>query len=166
MAAVVLLAACTQQAPQRPSQRTGQVPVVDSAALALLEFNQQMTAAADQQLAAMAQEQDRPYALYHSGAWMTILDKGDETLPCPVHGEEITVHMRVCRLDGQLLTESKAVYRLGKHELPPAADANIGELHPGGKARMLVPWYSAYGLQGTNTVAPYENVIIEIALKK
>jgi len=61
--------------------------------------------------------------------------------------------------------DAEGTYRIGEHELPQGVDANIGELHRGGKARMLVPWYAAYGISGTETVPPYENVIIDIELK-
>jgi FKBP-type peptidyl-prolyl cis-trans isomerase len=30
---------------------------------------------------------------------------------------------------------------------------------------MLVPWYAAYGIQGTDEIPPYENLIIEIDIK-
>ena len=49
--------------------------------------------------------------------------------------------------------------------MPVTVEWNISELHPGARVRMYVPWYAAYGLQGTAHVPPYENVIIELELK-
>ena len=159
------MAACSHQAPQRPSQRKGEVPKADSAQLALLELNRQMAQAADQQLELLAQAQDAPYALYENNVWMTVITHGDEEEPTPADGEEWRIAMQVYDLKERLLMDAEGTYRIGKHELPQGVDANIGELHRGGKARMLVPWYAAYGISGTETVPPYENVIIDIELK-
>lgn len=160
-----LLSACGHQAPQRPSQRRGETPKADSASIALMELNYQLAVAADKQLAQLAQAQNEPYALYEAGTWMRIIDRGEDTEISPLFGESWTVHMRTYDLDGKLLLDSEGYYQLGKQELPLAVEMNIGELHSGGKARLLAPWYAAYGLQGTTHVPPYTNVIIEIELK-
>lgn len=165
IAGCLLLACCTHQAPQRPSQRKGEEPKVDSAQLALLELNRQMAIAADQQLAQLVQAQDEPYALCESNVWMTILERGDEEAGTPAPGEDWRVAMRVYDLKGRLLVDTEGTYRIGKRELPEGVEANIGELHRGGKAQMYVPWYAAYGITGTEDIAPYENVIIEIELR-
>ena len=161
----LLIVGCARQAPQRPSQRMGEAPQVDSVQLALLELNRQMTVAADQQLAQLAQAQDEPYALYEGNVWMTILDRGNEEEGTPAPNEEWRVAMRIYDLNGRLLIDSDGSYRIGKQELPLGVEANIDELHRGGKARMFVPWYTAYGVTGTDAIPPYENVIIEIELK-
>ena len=165
LVAGILLASCSPQAPQRPSQRKGESPKPDSASLALMELNRQLTIAADQQLAQLAQAQDVPYALYEAGAWMTVHEWGDTDSDSPKAGEEWTVRIRTYDLAGHLLLDSEAGYRIGMHELPQAVDENIVELHKGGRARLLAPWYSAYGIKGTEHIPPYENVIIEIELK-
>ena len=160
-----LLSGCRPQAPQIPSQRKGEAPKTDSAALALMELNRQLAQAADRQLVQLVQEQAEPYALYEAGTWMTILDRGDETSAAPAYDEQWTVHMQIYDLSGRMLVDSEASYRIGRHELPEAVDENIGELRRGGKARLMAPWYAAYGLKGTENIPPYENVIIEIELK-
>lgn len=162
---VGLFAACTHQAPQRPSQRKSEVPQADSAQMALMELNQQLALAADQQLAQLVQTQEIPYALYENHVWMAILDRGDEDSPSPAPEQEWYVAMQIYDLNGRLYIDSEGMYRIGKHELPQGVDANIGELHRGGKARMYVPWYAAYGISGTAEIPPYENVIIDIELK-
>ena len=170
LALSVLCAGCAQPSPQRPSQRmngTAQTgaPAADSATLALLELNRQLASSADRQLAQWVNTQDLPYALYEAGTWMAVTDKGDEASATPAHGQECTVHMRVSDLDGHLLWDSETTSRIGMNELPPAVDANIGSLHRGAKARLIAPWYSAFGLKGNGVVPPYENVIIDIELK-
>lgn len=162
---MVCLMACGPQAPQRPSQRKGEAPQPDSAALALLEMNKQLAEAADRQLAQLAQTQGEPYALYEADTWIAILDHGDTDAEHPKFGQEQTVHMRTYDLSGHLLLDSEGTYRIGAHELPQAVDANICELYPHAKARLLAPWYAAYGLQGTDYIPPYENVMIELELK-
>ena len=160
----LLLTACGHQQPQRPSQRKGDAPKADSAQLALLELNQQLAIAADQQLAQWAQAQDRPYALYESNVWMTVIDRGDEEAPATDRARIIA--MRIYNLDGQLLADIEGSYHIGRRELPQGVEANIGELHQGGKARMAIPWYAAFGITGTDHIPPYENVIIDVELKE
>ena len=161
----VMFVGCGHQAPQTPSQRKGQGPQVDSAALALLQLNQQLAEAADRELTALAQEQDSAFALYEAGTWMRIMNKGDETTPTPQANEEWTIRMRVYDLKMQLLEDSEASYCIGKKELPQAVEENIGEMHHGAQARLLAPWYTAFGLRGTDRIPPYENVIIDIELR-
>ena len=162
---VALFAACGHQAPQRPSQRMGEGPKPDSALMARMNFNRELASAADEQLIRYVQEQDETYALYDAGTWVLILEPGDPTTPTPQPNDEWTVHMRTLDLKGRLLLDSEGTYRIGKNELPMAVDENIRELHHGAKARLIAPWYAAYGLKGTDHVPPYENVIIEIELR-
>ena len=165
IACCALLAACSHQAPQRPSQRKGEALQADSAQLALLELNRQMALAADQQLAQLVQTQDATYALYENQVWMTIITRGDEDEPTPAEGEEWRIAMQIYDLKERLLMDAEGTYRIGKRELPQGVETNISELHRGGKARLLVPWYAAYGISGTEAIPPYENVIIDIELK-
>ena len=162
---VMLFAACGPQSPQRPSRRLGQSPDADSAQLALLEFNRQMAESADELLMHTAQEQEERYALYNSNVWVTFLDNGDTDRPMPQREEECIVSMRIYTLEGKLLSDTKGTYKIGKFELPPAIDVNITEWHYGCRVRMYAPWYSAFGMKGTEEVPPYENVIIELELE-
>ena len=163
--AILALAGCGNPGPQRPSRRLGEAQKADSAALALLELNQHLAVAADKQLLEYVQSLDEPYALYEVSTWMRIIDRGDENSPSPVPNEEWTIAMRIYNLDGKLLVDEEGSYRIRKQELPLAVDFNIDELHRGGKARLITPWYAAYGMQGTKEIPPYENVIIDLELK-
>jgi hypothetical protein len=162
---LVLWCGCHHSGPQRPTQRLGSAPEPDSAQLALLELNQRLAAAADRELAQVIQTQDEAYALYDLNTWMHIYDAGDENTPSPVQDDEWIIRMRTYNLAGQLLIDTEGTYRIGRHELPPAVDTNIRDLHHGARVRLYVPWYAAYGLTGTEHVGPYENVIIEIELR-
>ena len=163
----VLMAVCScgRIGPQQPSQRKGEAPKTDSTTLAVLELNKQLAIAADQQLTQLAQEMEEPFALYEANTWMAILDKGDIYGPFPSTNEYNLIHMRIYDLEGHLLLDSEGSYRICRHELPPCMDMNIRHLHKGAKAKLLAPWYQAYGLQGTEHIPPYTNVIIEIELK-
>ena len=161
----LMLVGCAKTGPQIPSQRKGSVAAPDSAQLALLSLNQHLAETADEQLRLIVQTQEEPYALYEANTWMTVIDRGDETGGSPQDNEEWTVKMRIYDLNGQLLMDSERSYRIGKKELPQGVDENIGNLYRNGKARLFVPWYAAFGVTGTNDIAPYENVMIEIELR-
>lgn len=143
----------------------GEAPKPDSALMARMNFNRELASSADEQLIRWTREQDETYALYEAGTWVCIIEPGDPTSPTPQPNDEWTVHMRTMDLRGHLLLDSEGTYRIGKNELPLAVDENIREMHHGAKARLVAPWYSAYGLQGTEQIPPYENVIIEIDLR-
>jgi len=161
----LLMAGCQPQAPQRPSRRMGETPQVDSAQMALLALNQQLTTAADEELHRLVQTQEEDYALYENGTWVHLYDTGDTSQEPLREGEECTVHMRVLSLNGKLYSDTEQTARAGKFELPAAIDANLTEWHRGTKARLLAPWYAAYGIKGTDEIPPYENVIIELEVK-
>ncbi len=161
----MLMVSCTRQAPQRPSQRKGEAPAADSAALALMEMNQQLAISADREVTRAAQLQGERFAIYEAQTWMYISDRGDTQSGTPKEGERWIIRMQVCNLEGLLLEDSEHSYLIRKRELPATIEENISELHHGAKARLIAPWYSAFGAQGTAHVPPYENVIIDIELK-
>ncbi|MBO4249664.1 MAG: FKBP-type peptidyl-prolyl cis-trans isomerase [Paludibacteraceae bacterium] len=160
-----VLCCCGKMGPQRPSQRKGEAPQADTMTLAMLELNKQLAFAADQELTELAQQMDEPFALYEANTWMAILDKGDIYGPFPSTNEYNLIHMRMYDLKGNLLLDSEGSYRICRHELPACMDMNIRHLHKGAKARLLAPWYQAYGLKGTENIPPYTNLIIDIELK-
>jgi predicted small lipoprotein YifL len=160
---IVLLAGCGGKGPQIPSQRKGQEPRGDSTALAMLELNMRLAQAADTELTRLATAQDDSYALYDANVWIHFIDRGDTDTD--YSGPTRTLRMRTYTLDGKLLTDSEGTYTLGKNELPGGVEWNIKEFHPGSRVRMFVPWYMAYGQQGTEHIPPYENVMIELEMK-
>ena len=161
----LLLIGCNSTAPQRPSQRKGQAPEADSTQLAAMELNMQLAKAADKAVMEAVQAQEESYALYESKAWIHIYDNGDDQRDKPQLGQACDLHMRVYTFDEQLLLDTEGNYILGKSELPSAVERNACELNHGDKARMYVPWYTAFGQQGTAFVPPYENVIIDIEIR-
>ena len=165
IAAVLLVAGCGRQAPQRPSQRLGQSPQPDSAQLALMELNHRLAEAADEELHALAVAQEEPYALYEGNVWAWVMDRGDTDSPAIREKETCSLHMRIYSLDGTLLSDTQGTYTIGQRQLPQAVEANITEWHHRTRVRMFAPWYAAYGLRGNEAVPPYENVIIELTIE-
>ena len=162
---LIFLGGCRKQPPQLPAHRMGEGPKVDSVQMRLMELNSEMAQAADAQLTKLVQQQEDSYALYDGNVWIHFIERGDIKSPAPAEDEEWLIHLRIYTLEGRLLQDAEQTYRIGKRELPPAVDYNIGDMHRGTQARMYVPWYSAYGLQGTEEVPSYENVIIEMEIK-
>ena len=161
----LLLIGCNSTAPQRPSQRKGQAPEADSTQLAAMELNLQLAKTADKAVMEAVMAQEESYALYEGQAWIHIFDNGDVQRAKPELGMACDIHMRVYSFDGTMLLDTEGNYILGKGELPTAVERNACELNHGTKARMYVPWYTAFGPQGTAFVPPYENVIIDIEIR-
>ena len=156
---------CGQPNPQRPSRRMGQ-PQVDTMALNLMKFNQRMREEADKTLQAKAQrDPNERYALYQWGAWIHVIEPGNEEAGKPELGKECELHMRIYSLAGKPYHDTEQTAHAGKYELPTAIDANITEWHHGASVKIAAPWYAAYGIQGTAQVPPYENVIIELDIR-
>ena len=160
-----LMVSCAQQGPQRPTQRKSSGPQVDSAQLALMALNQQLAESADEQIYRAMQEQEEPYALYEGGAWVTILHKGNTHADRLKQGDECAIHMQVLSLAGKLYQDTQQTICIGKHETLAVIEENIPEWHRGARVQMYVPWYSAFGIQGTAQIPPYENVIIVLDIR-
>lgn len=161
----VALTACVRQAPQRPSTRLGQAPEPDTAQLALMEFNRRMAAAADDEVTRYAQATGQAYALYDNCTWMWVYDRGNEDEPVIREKDRTQLHLRVYDLSEKLMADIERQYTVGHMELPPAVESNIIYLHPRAKARLIAPWYTAYGTTGTEGVPPYTNVIIDLEIQ-
>lgn len=158
----LVLIACGRVDPQRPTQRKSAAPAVDSTQLALMEFNQHLTVAADDQLTQIAQQEGQ-YVLYERGTWVRSVEWGEGEKVNP--NEECTVHMRIFSLDGKLYCDMEQTAMVGKYELPAAIDENLPEWKHGAQLLILAPWYAAYGMKGTEYIPPYENIRIELEIK-
>ena len=164
-AACLLMVACSGQGPQRPSRVLGRTPEPDSAQLALLEMNQRLALEADRQLQALAAGQAGDYALYDGGIWVKIVSQGDIHSPKPEMGTNCTVRTAIYSLKGQLYLDAEQEYLLGQSTLPFSLEQVITQLYPQTQARLMIPWYAAYGVSGTETIPPYENIIIDLYIE-
>lgn len=159
------MSACSSQAPQHPSQRSGQSAEPDSATLAMVEMNQQLAAAADRELMS--------YMRNHPGRWFEQEDGSwcePDTIPLnyaysptrPIH-----LHLITRDLNDQLLSDVQGEYQLGKCQLPQAVENYITIHYPQSTIhfKALAPYYVAYGSQGTENIPPYTNVVIEVKVQ-
>ena len=150
-AACLLMVACSGQGPQRPSRVLGRTPEPDSAQLALLEMNQRLALEADRQ--------------FDGGIWVKIVSQGDIHSPKPEMGTNCTVRTAIYSLKGQLYLDAEQEYLLGQSTLPFSLEQVITQLYPQTQARLMIPWYAAYGVSGTETIPPYENIIIDLYIE-
>ena len=158
---------CGGRGPQRPSHRSGTRPKADSAALALMEMNQRMAIAADEEVLQYVQGREdaaRFAQMPFSNAWVRVLEKGDEQGACPQKDETWRLHIKTYSLQGQLLLDTEQEYRIGRNELPMCIEMHINEWHRGAEVVIAAPWYSAHGMMGTGDVPAYENVLLEISI--
>lgn len=158
---------CGGRGPQRPSHRSGTRPKADSAALALMEMNQRMAIAADEEVLQYVQGREdaaRFAQMPFSNAWVRVLEKGDEQGACPQKDETWRLHIKTYSLRGQLLLDTEQEYRIGRNELPMCIEMHINEWHRGAEVVIAAPWYSAHGMMGTEDVPAYENVLLEIRI--
>lgn len=166
--ALVLTACGGHQSPQRPSRWLGRSPEPDSAQLQLMELNQHMAAEADAELLRYVEAQPETYALYHGGVWVHILEAGDDERKPYQLGQDCPLRMRVYTLGKtqRLLSDQQGTYRLSGDQLPVAVMEVVRELPPGTSARLVAPWYAAYGITGNQHVPPYQNVIIDLTIEE
>ena len=158
---------CCGRGPQRPSQRSGTKPEADSSALALMEMNQRLAIAADEEVLRYVQgleDAERFAQMPFSNAWVRIMEKGDEQSACPQKDETWRLHIKTYSLQGQLLLDTEQEYRIGRNELPMCIEMNINEWHREARVIIVAPWYAAYGMMGTEEVPAYENVLLDITI--
>ncbi len=161
-----LLIACGKTAPQRPSQRSGEVPAEDTATLALLELNQRLVREADREVRVYVEHEPEAYALLeYANAWCCIFDHGDTDGAAPQNNESWTLHIRTHDLEGRLLLDEHRAYFFSRGELPVAVDVLQPELRHGERLRIVAPWYSAYGMHGNGIVAPYTSVVLDVTVE-
>ena len=164
----LILTACGgHQSPQRPSQWLGKSPEPDSVQLRLMELNQQMAAEADKELLHYVQTHEEAYALYLGNVWVHIWESGNDELTPYNYGQSCPLHLRIYSMDGKtLLADMRRSFQLGSNDTPYGVTEVVRELYPGARARLLAPWYSAYGIQGNGYVEPYQNVIIDLTIEE
>ncbi len=165
----IALVGCAKTAPQRPSQRSGQPPRVDSTVLGMIEVNERLAEEADKEVAQWIA--NHPAAHFHQmecGAWRLQRDEATslraQTAPTPQPKEKWTIHYQVRHLDNTLAEDIEGTYTIARGELPAAIDEAVQQMIADETTTLIAPWYSAFGMKGTDHIKPYENVIITITL--
>lgn len=166
---MLLLVACGKNSgPQRPSRWLGKTLWVDTTELNLMQLNQRLATEADAELMQYVQQQEESYALYRSSAWVHIIETGNIDREPYTYGQMCLLHMRIYAVNKKkmLLSDVYQSFKVDPSQLPGAVVDVVRELHPGAQARIIAPWYAAYGMKGNAQIPPYQNVIIELTIEE
>lgn len=159
---VVLLVGC-KPAPQQV-RHLGEEKV-DSLMLMQMEFNNQMTAAADRQCLEFVQKDSATaYAQDEYGYWYakSIASIGDSLKA----GQNVMLHLEVSELNGDLLADVKRQTKVDSGDLPLAINQVLKMMREGEQMVIVAPWYTAYGVEGTELVKPYANLKIVVNVER
>jgi len=89
--------------------------------------------------------------------------------PHPIFGQTVTLHYIELTLDGREITNTYMQgepfeYILGDGNIIDGLNFSIMNMQKGEKARLVIPYYLAYGDAGNNVVPPYSNIVIDMEL--
>lgn len=157
---LLAMVGCTQQ-PQ-PVRRLSEKQEPDSALLAQLAFNQQMGNAADKACSDWVKKDSATYVLDEFGFWYTKI-VNQHTTPLQT-GENILLHLQIAELNGPLLADIKEPFVVGSGDLPVAINRSLKQMSRGEQMRIIAPWYTAYGTEGTRIIKPYTNLVITLTI--
>ena len=159
---LLVMVGCTQQ-PQ-PVRRMSEKQEVDSALMAQMAFNMQMASAADQACSRWVKNDSVAYVMDEFGFWYTKTVKlYAETLQA---GEQVLLHLQMAELAGSLLADVAEEFTVGSGDLPVAINRSLKQMSRGEQMRIVAPWYTAYGTEGTTLIKPYTNLVITLTIKE
>jgi len=155
-----LLVGCTQQPQQVRRLSDKQAP--DSALMAQMAFNMQMASDADKACSDWVKQDSAAYVLDEFGFWYS------KTIKQPTEllqtGEAISIHLLMAELNGQILADIEDVFAVDSGDLPTAINRCLRQMRRGEQMRIVAPWYTAYGIEGTNIIKPYTNLVITLTI--
>ena len=154
----MLLAACGKVKPQMPfSLRHKQEQ--DSAALALILFNQRMALQADKDILEYVKQHDvETFAMGVTGYWFRKTLKTDKEQISD--STDIDLRVVYYSLDGKMYTDYREPVNLKNTEIIFPVRDMLDNMKTGEQAELIVPWYAAYGSTGTADIPPYTNLRI------
>ncbi len=151
-----LLCSCQRTKPQAPSHRSAQ----DTAQVALLLMTQRMAEEADKELTNYVNHIDSGYTLNEAGIWYRYTKRTNEKRW--QKGENVLLHAQVYTMDGKLLIDSRETIALGKGETLLSIENILQTMRRNEACELLVPWYQAFGVSGSEEVPPYTNIKINM----
>ena len=77
-------------------------------------------------------------------------------------GDKVLTHIQICELNGELLADIEDYFAIGSSDLPIAINRSLRQMGLGEEMRIIAPWYTAYGAEGTSLIKPYSNLIITL----
>ena len=156
------LVAC-QPTPQRVKHLSASQEV-DSTLLAQMQFNMRMSDAADKACQMVIENDSLRYAQDDYGFWYAkIVARDGELLQ---QGQEVNLHIQLSELDGTLLADTKSCFTVGAGDLPLAITRALKIMNKGEQMRIIAPWYTAYGVEGTKLIEPYTNLLIILTIEE
>jgi hypothetical protein len=127
-----------------------------------MAFNMHMSSDADKACREWVQQDSLKYTLDDFGFWYTKTTKNyADTLQ---QGEMATVRLQIAELNGKLLADVTEAFAVGAGELPTAINRSMKMMGKGEQMRIVAPWYTAYGTEGTNIIKPYTNIVITLTI--
>ena len=154
----LLIVGCTQQ-PQKV-RNLSQKNQPDSAMMAQMAFNTHMADAADKACRQWVKNDTIQYTIDNFGFWYAKTSNlYADTLQ---KGEKVLAHIQICELNGTLLADIKDYFLVGSGDLPIAINRCLKQMARGEEMRIVSPWYTAYGAEGTTLIQPYSNLVITL----
>ena len=153
--------ACQPQA-QR-ARHLGEKQEMDCTLLAHMQLNMRLSDAADRACSTAAEADSLPYALDDYGFWYakTVKHTG-EALSV---GQEVTLHIQISELNGNLIADTQSSFVVGAGDLPLAVTRSLKMMAIGEQIKIITPWYTAYGVEGTQIIKPYTNLLIIVTVE-
>ena len=135
----------------------------DTVKMAQLKFNMYMASAADELCTAWVQADSLDYQSDDFGFWYATLV--DFESPLLVKGSREVMHLQMYELNGEQLADVEDAFVVGASALPLAVNNMLEKMGRGDAVQIVAPWYTAYGVEGTEYVKPYTNLIIKIEIQ-
>jgi FKBP-type peptidyl-prolyl cis-trans isomerase FkpA len=150
---------CTRQSPQLPANKQSNI---DSLSLAVQSANQRLIAGEDSILSAYIQKRKLKLTQSSSGMWYSINSKNKGNKPQEL--ESCKLWYSISLLSDSLLLEKTETIIIGKKQIINGIEEAVLLMHQGDEALLIIPWYLAYGMKGSEDVAPYTS--IKVMLKR
>lgn len=154
--AVLSFAGCKKVQPQAPANQHQGDTLLNAAAL----INMRMAEAADIQVTEWVKQADTTYTLEDYGYWYCIYRHTDQ--PAIQPNDHVELFYTSSTLSGQLIEDCQITIQVGRRETLWAIDNILPLMRQGEAVRMACPYYTAYGKDGNERVAPLQNCIVEI----
>ncbi|MFM2292672.1 MAG: hypothetical protein RIS29_2485 [Bacteroidota bacterium] len=153
------LVACGKQAPQLPANKF--VPD-NSKAETLLTINESLIQREDSLLEIYVKKSGKPFSKHELGFWYLIDKKG--TGKKVIKDVDCNIRYQLSLISGEEVDNGIQTLKPGKKESTNGLEEFLQILHHGDSATVILPWYLAYGMQGSQSppVPSYTSVIYSV----
>ena len=69
-------------------------------------------------------------------------------------------------MDGKLISDATLQTKINAGDLPIAISRSLKMMRLGEQMRIIAPWYTAYGVEGTSIIKPYSNLLITLTVEQ